>query len=225
MTNPHRKDFGRPRRHSVRPGITLIEVVAVAAMSSLITGLAVTALILAIKNSDAAHGDLATRSEIARLARQFRRDVHAALRANVAVAPDAISFSDGESVVRYRQTGDRLEREEFTSDRADDAPPRKRDSYRLPSGLAATIDSAVSGKSLFVRLRLSPPKNEQPNSATSSASQPSHVGQWHDVEAWLGRDHRGIGVSITPAPGTSTQARSSGSESTALGATNKREAP
>ncbi|MBX9788730.1 MAG: hypothetical protein K2Y37_07420 [Pirellulales bacterium] len=224
MTNAHRNDDGQLRRRFVRRGITLIEVVAVAAMSSLLTGLAVTALILAIKNSDAAHGDLATRIEIARLTRQFRRDVHAARRATLAGAPDLVTFNNGEAVVRYRQAGDRLEREEFASDRdcAGDAPPTKRDSYRLPSGFAATIDSAVSGNDSFVRLQISPTRNTEPNLATSRVS---HVGRSHNVEAWLGRDHRGIGTSIEPVPGASAQAGSRASETTALSATRRQEAP
>lgn len=197
-------NLGR-RRPTNRRGISLIEVVAAATIGSLITGLAVTALVLAIKNSDAAHHDLAARSELNRLARQFRRDVHAARQATFEPAPELVTLSDATRLIRYRRNGNTIERSEelIASGAPANGQPPTRERFRLAPGSVSAIEGVPSGATSLLRLRIARAPAVDAPAAAPRVSQAAESGQSHDIDAWLGRDFRGAGVVITGTPGTS----------------------
>lgn len=198
IRNPWRKRFANRR------GISLIEVVAAATLGSLIIGLAVTALLLAIKNSDAAHHDLAARSELNRLARQFRRDVHAARQATFDAGPDLVTLSDGARQIRYRREGNTIERGETSI--TDSAPanrqPPAREVFRIPRDDLLAIEVIPAGTTSILRLRFSRATNLDSSAADSRAAQAADTLQNHAIDAWLGRNFRGAGVTVTGTPST-----------------------
>jgi hypothetical protein len=185
-----------------RRGISLIEVVAAASMGSLIVGLAVSALVLAIKNSDAAHDDLAARSELNRLARQFRRDVHSSRQALFEPATDLVTLSDGTRRIRYHQVGNSIERSEevVASGALDSKQPPKRDAFRLPPDYGSAIEVVPAGASSLLRLRLAPAPEINSSVVVAQVSRATKILQTHTIDAWLGRDFRGAGVLITGTP-------------------------
>lgn len=194
------------RQQSVnRRGISLIEVVAAASMGSLIVGLAVSALVLAIKNSDAAHEDLSARNELNRLATQFRRDVHASQQALFEPATDLVTLSDGTRRIRYRLVGNSIERsdEVIASGAPANKQPPRRDAFRLPPDYVSLVEVVPAGASTLLRLRLAPAPQVNSSAAVALVSRATETLQTHAINAWLGRDFRGAGVIVTGTPGIS----------------------
>jgi Tfp pilus assembly protein PilV len=193
LHNPWRK------RSANRRGISLIEVVAAATLGSLIVGLAVTALVLAIKNSDTAHHDLAARGELNRLARRFRRDVHAARQATFDAGPNLVTLSDGARQIRYRREGNTIERSEASN--ADGATANNqsptREVFRLPPDYLSAIEVVPSGTANVLRLRVAPAPEMQ---SSTEVAQAAEILQNHAIDAWLGRDFQGAGVRISGTP-------------------------
>lgn len=185
-----------------RRGISLIEVVAASTLGSLIVGLAVTALVLAIKNSDAAHHGLAARNELNRLARQFRSDVHAARQATFDAGPDLVTLSDGARQIRYRREGNAIERSEAANPAGTSASqqPPTREAFRLPLGYLSAIEVVPSGTATVLRLRIARAPAMHSSTEVAQAAHADEILQNHAVDAWLGRDFRGAGVTITGTP-------------------------
>ena len=192
------------QRPASRRGISLIEVVAAATLGSLIIGLAVTSLLLAIRNSDAAHYDLAARNEQNRLARQFRCDVHAARQAMFDPGPDLVTLSDGTRQIRYRRDGNSIERSETSI--IDSAPanrrPATRETFRIPPDDLLAIEVIPAGTTSILRLKITRATDLDSSAADARAAQAADTLQNHAIDAWLGRDHRGAGVTVTGTPST-----------------------
>ncbi|MGD9646188.1 MAG: type II secretion system protein J [Pirellulales bacterium] len=175
-----------------RRGMSLVEVIVAAGMGAIIASLAVTALVVAIKNSDAAHEQLARQVEVSRLGRQFRRDVHAAVDAAPGTEPLLVTLTDGERRIEYQRRADSLERVEYVDDQ-----PRQRETYRIGAEMAVLIDTVPLGSGQLLQMHFAAPAPQgvadvpADRVALSSAVAKSLASV--RFEAWLGRDRRGEG--------------------------------
>jgi hypothetical protein len=114
-----------------RRGASLIEVVLIVGSVSIILGLCGAFLHLLLKLDRTGRGSIADTTSVARLARQFRHDVHAAATAKVVPsggdATGGLELSaPGRPLVAYRAEGDRLVRTE-----SEGAVVRRREAYPL----------------------------------------------------------------------------------------------
>jgi len=165
-----------------RRGLTLIELLVAMAGTSVILGMAV-ALVYTLLGADrAARQRMHVGESLARLAEQFRSDVHAA-KAVAPVAPAGAARPspgwqlplDGGRSVRYGLRQGKLIRSEHAGGKA-----VRQESFALPEGATISIEQDVAGRPATVRLAIEP----EGGPARKWRGPAIHV------DAVLGRDHR-----------------------------------
>jgi prepilin-type N-terminal cleavage/methylation domain-containing protein len=159
-----------------RRGYTLIEMLVVITVSTVMMGIAVQVLYLLARLEYGGREHVSRATIVARLADQFRSDVHAALRPIPTEAAEKNQWQfalAGDRAVTYRALPGEVERREQVAGK-----PVRQESYALPADSAADIvihtDPAPAMASLVITLP-----------GTASAA-----GQDIRIDAVLSRDHR-----------------------------------
>jgi type II secretory pathway pseudopilin PulG len=168
-------------KHRHRNGWTLIELVATMTVATTMFGLLFALIHGFFRLERRSREELLARSSLARLAAQFRDDVHAAQALAPAPAANAASPAgwdlrlDGDWRVEYRVVDEGLDRVERVGDRVE-----RRELYRLPAGMAATVDLPTEKTGSIAVLRIAPDGLALPEPGTPPVR----------IEAALGFDRR-----------------------------------
>ncbi len=154
-----------------RRGFTLIEMVVVISVGAVLMGIATAILCMLLQSERSARDDLHAGGCVARLAEQFRQDVHAAARAPRSLdrASCRLKLPPDRTVVYLFKPGV-VNRTEWNGNEV----LIRQESYDLPAESAAHIEVAADAQPPVVCLLL-----EQP-----------HGGGPLRVEAAVGRDRR-----------------------------------
>jgi hypothetical protein len=126
-----------------RPAFTLIEMVAVIAVSSAVTGMGVVMLVALLKSEGSSRRHLELCKNLVRLEEQFRADAHAAASANVGENGDALELAlpaPSTTVIRYHCQPKEITREEVEGDKT-----LRRESYPLPEEVKSSLDKKADG--------------------------------------------------------------------------------
>ena len=156
-------------RTNRRRGISLIEMTAVFAVSTLIAGMAVWLVHASMQKSRDGQKRLAMHNTMARLADTFRGDAHAAVaiaaetsekKGDGAASTWLVQLASG-GAVRYRLQTGRLLRYEFdalpTKDKLKDPPkPSSQDSFELPAGCTVSIELQPTSQPRIATLFITP---------------------------------------------------------------------
>ena len=165
------RDERAMRKHR---GFSLIEMLVVITVSAALLGICTSILHLLMRSERAGRDHLHQATSAARLARQFRNDVHAAITPPApgdAARPGwRFELAPGQTVV-YRIEPGRVDRTEWERQKL-----RRQESYDLPAGDTARIE---------------PPGHQRP--ATACLLLPQANRAELRVEAVVGRDHRFAG--------------------------------
>jgi prepilin-type N-terminal cleavage/methylation domain-containing protein len=160
----------KPRR-----GFTLIEIIVAIAVATVVLAAAV-ALLHALLRADAAHRDAMQRSAaVDRLTQQFRDDVHAAVRV-AGASPDWQFDLPGGRSVAYQMTADGIVRIEKAGQAV-----AGRESFSLPAGAVARIETAMRGGATLVRLTVVPAAGDDAQSVSAAP---------YRIDAVMAADHR-----------------------------------
>jgi prepilin-type N-terminal cleavage/methylation domain-containing protein len=153
-----------------RRGFTLIEMVIVITVSAVLMGIGTGILCMLLQSERLARRDLHAGTSVARLAEQFRQDVHAAARAprNLDRASCRLQLPPDRKVVYLFKPGI-ASRTEWGSNEV----LLRQESYELPAEVVARVEVSADSRPAVACLLL-----EQP-----------HGGPWR-VEAVVGRDGR-----------------------------------
>ncbi len=168
-------------RHRHREGWTLIELVATMTVATTMFGVLFALIHGLFRLERRAREELHTRSSLARLAAQFRDDVHAARALAPAPAGNGPSAAgwvlrlDGDRRVEYRVVEEGLDRVERVGDRVE-----RRERYRLPEKMVATLEAQSEQDGSMAVLRLAP----------DDATPPEPGSHRVRIEAAVGFDHR-----------------------------------
>ncbi len=168
-------------RNRDRNGWTLIEVVAALTVATAMFGLVFTLIHGFFRLERRSREDLQSRSSLARLAGQFRDDVHAAQTLSALPGPGSAAPAswdlrlDGDRKVEYRVAEEGLDRVERVGDRV-----QRRELYRLPAGMVAAVELPSEKTGAFAVLRIAP----DGAAPRDPGSQPLRI------EAAPGFDHR-----------------------------------
>jgi len=162
-----------------RPGYSLIEVIVVMVTASTMMAVTVALLYGLLRAERGTRDHIRHSTALGRLADQFRRDVHAA------VAPPAaeergwrLVLAPGETVV-YRAEPGRMDRLRKTGENL-----QQRESFALPPGTTATIETSSAGDIRTAGLLIAPNGAEPKR----SSAQPIRF------DAVVGRDRRFVTV-------------------------------
>jgi prepilin-type N-terminal cleavage/methylation domain-containing protein len=128
----------------MRRGLTLIEMVVTISVAAVLTGLAISVLLVMYRVEQNGRTQLAQAKSLERLADQFRQDVHAAVGETVATEkePQHWRFDLPEKrIVQYKIADGTISREDST-----DAQNVRRESYTLPkdSTVAVSVDRTTN---------------------------------------------------------------------------------
>ena len=128
----------------MRRGLTLIEMVVTISVAAVLTGLAISVLLVMYRAERSGRTQLAQANSLERLADQFRQDVHAALGETVATEkePQHWRFDLPEKrIVQYKIANGAIAREESS-----DSKDVRRESYTLPkdSTVAVSVDRTAN---------------------------------------------------------------------------------
>lgn len=161
---------------SRRPGVTLIELVAVLGIGAVMMGVTVTLLYGLLRADCSGRDHLRQSIGLGRLADQFRRDVHAAKTSRDVTDGDGRQFElAADRTVTYRLQSGGLTR----SEQVGEATVR-RESFALPPGATASIQMAADAQPAIVSLMITP---------VAKAPEPAG-GPVIRIDAVLARDHR-----------------------------------
>lgn len=159
-----------------RRGYTLIEMLVVVTVSAVLMGVAVQVLYLLARLERGGRESVGRATIVARLADQFRSDVHAALRSMPAAGAEKSQWRfalAGDSAVAYRALPGEVERREQVAGK-----PARQESYALPAESVAEIvirtEPAPTVASLVITL---------PGPASA-------MGREIRIDAVLSKDHR-----------------------------------
>ena len=167
-----------------RRGITLIELTAVLAVSSVMVAIAIGLIQTLLRASGAARNDLGQQNSVARLADAFRRDARAATAFRPGPAKDGnpieFSFDLGAGrVATYRVERDSLERTVRAGETL-----QSQESFALPGETTVSVEMTPVGKANLVALSI---VSRAPNKGSKLPRAP---GRFVRVEARLAADHR-----------------------------------
>jgi prepilin-type N-terminal cleavage/methylation domain-containing protein len=161
----------------MRRGFTLIEMIAAISISAVLTGIAMSLLVVLLQVERTGRAHVEENRTIYDLSDQFRRDVRAAERAVTnqgKKSSDILELSQGSThIVHYEPAAGGVERLETV-----DGKTIRRESYALPSDWSAAIDVPSKTQPERVCITLAP----------KDAS--LRVTREVRVEAMLGQDHR-----------------------------------
>lgn len=164
-----------------RSGITILEMVVVVSVMTMVLAVAFTTLHTVLRAESLGMTGLAAATNRARLARQFRSDVHAAQLASVETdgegRPRLRLAMSGATSVDYTAEGDSVQRTVAAGDTL-----RSRETYPLAPG---ETEFTVDSESGLVGL-VHAPVIEPPPVKSSTAPKPPQL----RVDAVLARDHR-----------------------------------
>ncbi|MCR4413479.1 MAG: hypothetical protein NUV77_13745 [Thermoguttaceae bacterium] len=150
-------------RHRQRHGWTLIELVATMTVATTMFGILFALIHGFFRLERRSREELHTRSSLERLATQFRDDAHAARALAPAPAADGPSPAgwdlhlDGGRRVEYRVVDEGLDRIERVGDRIE-----RRERYRLPEAMAASVDLPSEKTGSMAVLRIAPDGSAPP---------------------------------------------------------------
>ena len=162
-----------------RRGVSLIELIVVLGIGAVMMGVCVTLLYAVLRTDGVGREHVRHSIVLARLADQFRRDVHA--------AKTVTGVADGEQwklelppgrTVTYRLEAGVLARSEQV-----DGTVQRRESFTLPSGTTASIEIQAEAEPTVVSLMIVP--------VAEATGQPA--GRAVQIDAVLARDHRFAG--------------------------------
>lgn len=127
----------------MRRAYTLIEMIVAITVAATLTGIAMCLLLVMFRSEQKGRTQLAQAESLARLADQFREDIHAAV-AGPAEHNDRRQWQfnlDGNRIVQYTFADDVLARQQRS-----DSKLVQRESFRLPkdSSVAISVDRATS---------------------------------------------------------------------------------
>ena len=134
----------------MRRGYSLIEMVAVMTVGSLIFGVSVAALLMLLGTEHTGRQQMQQRASLARLAKQFREDVHAAVREMPRPEAGAACWSfemPGGKAVEYNYGAGGIERIETSGEKVE-----RRETYTLPAGAMVNIARAKEASPATVTL-------------------------------------------------------------------------
>ncbi len=159
-----------------RRGFTLVEMLAALTVGSVLLGIAVSILALLMRieriGRDQVHQDAVT----ARLAQQFRDDVHAAARLAPAEAGKQGVWRlvlTPDHTVTYRALPELVERDETVAGK-----PVRHESYTLPAGWSARLIAPAEGRPPLASL------------SAASLETPGPKDRDVRIDAVVGKDHR-----------------------------------
>jgi prepilin-type N-terminal cleavage/methylation domain-containing protein len=134
-----------------RRGFSLIEMIAVISVSAVLTGIAISLLLVLLRAEHRGRSHLAESDSLQRLADQFRRDAHAATDVTVnATDPTRWQFnSPGTQVVRYMPHSEGIWREEEML-----SENRRMEPYVLPKNSTATVEVDRKAKTPVVTMTI-----------------------------------------------------------------------
>ena len=127
-----------------RRGITLIEMVAVMAVTGLITAMGISMIFSVLQQESTLETELMLATSQQRLAEQFRADVEAAQRCEL--EPEGVKLFGVNQTVRYTLDANFIQREQTDESR------KRRDSYVLRLGRRATFSTQPLENRTLVRL-------------------------------------------------------------------------
>jgi hypothetical protein len=147
------------RSRGMQRGYTLVEVVGVMAGLAVVMGVSLVAL-RALHGADHRFARrMETQDFVDQLARQVRRDAHAAMSATWDAERRELEFAlPGGSVVVYRWVGDRWERRRRAAAQAEDgeADDSLDGAFRLPEGAGCAVEVVDGARLDLVRVTVSP---------------------------------------------------------------------
>lgn len=158
----------------MRRAFTLIEMIVVLTVGSVLTGIAISLLVVLLRAEQTGRDHVENNTVIRCLADQFRRDVHAATKRPEINGHGVVRFATAGPVVQYTIDGRDVHREKIMADKS----VGRREEYRLPKNWAATVETDAAATPAVVRLTLAP---------QDAALRSAHEIR---VEAVLGRDFR-----------------------------------
>lgn len=156
-----------------RDGWALIEVIVTAAIGSVLAGVAITTLAIALRAGDRHRSQWHESQAASQLSTQFRADVHRSTGIDTSTDDRLCTLAhDGVTIV-YRLDQDRIKREELH-----DTELIRRESYAV--NCAAHVEASdAAARPRFVRLYLTPATDAQGRSGAELV-----------INARLARDHR-----------------------------------
>jgi type II secretory pathway component PulJ len=161
-----------------RRAFTLVEMVAVIAVSSAITGVGIVMLVALLKSEGSSRRHLEMSKSLTRLEEQFRADAHAAASAKLGEQGDSLELTlpaPSDVVIRYRCQPNEIAREEIAADKT-----VRRESYALPDQVNSSLDQTVEGPITTLIVQVEPKPVEGSKIRYPSAR----------IEAVLAKDHR-----------------------------------
>jgi prepilin-type N-terminal cleavage/methylation domain-containing protein len=160
----------------MRRALTLIEMIVAITVAATLTGIAMSLLLVMFRTERSGRTQLAQAQSLARLADQFRQDVHAAVGETVDGRKDPHHWQfhlAANQIVQYTVAGDVLSREQ-----RGDSKDLQRESYSLPKDCTVAITVDRTANPPVVSLTV------EPNEASLRPAHPFRV------DAVLGRDLR-----------------------------------
>jgi prepilin-type N-terminal cleavage/methylation domain-containing protein len=137
-----------------RRAFTLIEMVAVIAISSAMMGGGVVMLVALLKNEGSSRKHLELCKTLTRLDEQFRIDAHAANSASVNEKGDALELTlpePSKTLIRYLRGPAEISREEIEGEKT-----LRRESYPLPQEVKTSLEKKTEGAITTLVLHVEP---------------------------------------------------------------------
>ncbi len=137
-----------------RRAFTLIEMVAVIAVSSAVMGVGVVMLIALLKSEGSSRRHLDYCKSLNRLDEQFRADVHAAAAARLDASGDDLELAPpapSKTLIRYRCQPKEITREEIEGGKT-----LRRETYALPEEVKSSLEEQTEGSVTTVIMRVEP---------------------------------------------------------------------
>ncbi|MCX7428245.1 MAG: type II secretion system protein, partial [Planctomycetia bacterium] len=165
-------------------GITLIELLAVLAVSSVMLAIAIGLIQTLLRASGVARSDLEEQNSVARLADAFRRDIHAATAFRAGPAKDGnpvewtFDLGSGRAAT-YRVESGSLARTVLAGETLE-----SQESFALPGETAVSVEMMPVGKANMVVL------STVSRAPSTGGKLPTAPGRAVRVEARLAADHR-----------------------------------
>lgn len=137
----------RVHHRESRRGITLVEMLTAMLVGSILSGLAVVAVVVAMRSANQYHEHLTATRSLDRLAGQFRSDAHAATQDVEPIADALLALDCGDTRVVYTRGETGLERHELR-----DGVLLRRETFPLPSYCSIQVDTSRRHGRQFLRL-------------------------------------------------------------------------
>jgi prepilin-type N-terminal cleavage/methylation domain-containing protein len=167
-----------------RCGVTLIEMSAVLAVSTVMLAIAIGLIQTLLRASGTARSDLEQRNSVARLADAFRRDVHAATAFRAGPAKDGNPVEWTFDLGSGRAATYRVESSSLARTVRAGETLQSQESFALPDETAVSVEMTPVGKANLVVL------STVSRAPSTGGKLPMAPGRAVRVEARLAADHR-----------------------------------